>query len=219
MSDAFEATAGPTASVDAPPEAPPSGTTGVGSSAAAAGSRFRRLRSAFPALVAAVTVAVAAVLAAVLSPRWGATLLLVGLLAATLAGIGVLRGRTWPGAVAVGALGAVYCLAVASHEVDVVATSVVAIGLFFAFQTAGGPGGVAGRSGASLALVAAAAAAGPVVLVLARGVSHVPPHLYLPALAAGVAAVVAPVLIATRTERDADADGLDLPQAGGDRSF
>jgi hypothetical protein len=162
-----------------------------------------------PALVAAVAVAAAGSLAGVLAPRWGAALAVVSIPAGVLAGIGIGRGRTWPGTFVVGALGAVYCLAVASRPVDVGTTSVVAIGFFLAFQVAAGPGGLVVRSPSSLALVALAALAGPVVLVLARGVSHVPPHLYLPALAAGVAAVVAPVLVATRPERDPDGEAPD----------
>jgi hypothetical protein len=183
------------------------GSTAVVSASREGPPRLRRLRAALPALGAAGALAVAGGLTAALAPREGGVLAVLILPAALLGGFGALRGRTWPATSAVGALGAGYCIAVESTAVDVVATSIVAVVLFLSFQLAAGSSGLASRrSPTSLALVALAGSAGPIVLVLARGVGGVPPHLFLPALAAGVAAVVAPVLVASRRMRAPEAD-------------
>jgi hypothetical protein len=177
------------------------------------GSWFARLRSSIPALQAAGVAAAAGGLVALLAPRWGVFLAVLTVPAAVGVGLGARWNRTWPSVLAFGALGAGHCMAVVSRPVDVLATAIVAVALFAAFQFAAGSSGqMSGRSPTSMALVMLAASSGPIVLVLARGVGGVPVHLYLPALAAGVGAVAAPVLIATRrlVVRRPEEDAADL---------
>ncbi len=190
---------------DAEPD--PSGTSRAEATTGHGPARFVRLRAARPMLVALVAVWVAGTLAAALAPRWGGSLALVAVAAGVVAALGVHGARTWPGTLAVGVLGGGWCLASGSSPVDVAATSVVAVGLFLAFQVAAGPGAPV-WSPVSLTLAAIAASASPVVLLLARGVGDIPPHLYLPAMAAAVTAVVAPVIVVTRRvpRRDPEAE-------------
>ncbi|MGD9797492.1 MAG: hypothetical protein AB7H43_12665 [Acidimicrobiia bacterium] len=162
-----------------------------------------RARRSVPALQAGGVTAAAALLAAALAPRGGGLLALLAVPAGLLAGLGGARGRVGPGAVAFAAVGASYCSASASNPVDVTATSIVAAGLFAGFQLAVAPGETTrDREPTSIALLLVALASGPIVLVVGRGMGGVGGRLYLPALAAAVAAVAAPVLLAARRARD-----------------
>lgn len=152
---------------------------------------------------AALAIAAAGGTTALVAPRGVAALVILALLAAALAGIGARRARTIPGAIAAGLIGAGHCVAAASEPVDIGGTAVVSIVLVVALDAALSPRArflpaLPPWASSTAVLGGLALLSGPAVLVLAEGIGGADDYLYLPALAAGIATVTTPVVLAAR---------------------